>query len=312
MRTVSFLVAALLVPCVLVAAPVVKSDDPAVGEIARLREEINLLNLFNGLNLTTEQIGQLRSYASQAKGLREAYFNHASQTVTEALESFGELRVVLAQNNGLPKRVEQRAALSNERLKELTKQYDADIRELEQSAIAVLMPAQRVVLEEFKPCLIPPRNLKNPVRAGQAGNRERGVELIGNLRRLPEPIYNAKIDEIAEKRLDMYEKHRGKLSTKERIASIARFKSTLGRARKMDDTNFQLEKEELAKQIEPKDNLAAVLEKVDSVRAERFGKLGKGGRFLLSPAAIGIYEERVSGTPHSYATTKGIYEQARR
>jgi hypothetical protein len=312
MRTVSFLVAALLVSYLSLAAPVVKSDDLAVAEIARLREEINLLNLFNGLNLTTEQIGQLRSCASEAKDLREAYFNQASQTVTEAVESFRELRVVLAQNNGLPKRVETRAALSNERLKELTKQYDADIRELEQRAIAVLAPAQRVVLEEFKPCLIPPKNLKNPVRAGQAANRERGVELIGKLRRLPEPTYNAKIDEIAEKRLEMYEKHRGKLSAKERTASIARFKSTVGRARKMDDTNFQLEKEELAKQIEPRDDLAALLEKAEVVRSEKFGKLGKGGRFLLSPAAIGIYEERVNGTSHSYATTKGIYEQARR
>ena len=128
MRTVRFLVAGLLVPCVLLAAPAVKSDDPAVSEIARLREEINLLNLLNGLNLTTKQIRELRSCASEAQELREAYFNQASQTVTEALESFRELRVVLAQNNGLPKRVEKRAALSNQRLKELTKQYDADIR----------------------------------------------------------------------------------------------------------------------------------------------------------------------------------------
>jgi len=304
MRGVSFLVAGFLVPCLLLGAPSAVTEDPAVAEIAQLREEINLLNLFNGLNLTTEQLRELHTYAMQAEGLRESYFNRSSQTVAEVLDSFRELRGVLAQNNGLPKDVETRASSANERIKVLTSQYDADMRELEKKAVSVLTPAQQVVLDEFKPCLIPPKDLRNPVRAGQAGNRERGVETLSKLRKLPEPVYKARIDEIADHRLEMYEKHRGRLSEKDRAESISRFKAVVARARGMDDTRFQLEKEELAQQIEPKDGLADLLEKVEAARVDKFGKVGKGGRFLLSPVAISIYDERLKGVSRSYASTE--------
>jgi len=312
MRRVPFFVTALAVPCLLLAAPAGLSEDPAVAEIARLKEEINLLNLFNGLNLTTEQMRQLRAYAGEAEGLRGAYFNQASHTVTEALESFRELRAVLSENNGLPKEVEKRAALANDRLKELTTRCGEDIREIEQKALSVLTPAQRVVLDEFKPCLIPPKDLRNPVRAGQAGNRERGVEGLSKLRKLPDPIYDAKIDEIAERRIEMYEKHRGKLSEDERAESIAKFKAVVARARKMDDTKFQLEKGALAEQMEPRDTLAALLEKVEDVQADRFGKPGKGGRFLLSPVAIEIFEKRLGGSSRSLATTARTSDKSTR
>ncbi len=283
----------LMMGSFVLAAPAVEREDPVSAEIGRLREEINLLNLFNGLNLKQEQLGKLRDYAVEAEKLRESYFNSASMTVGEALAAFRELRGVLAENEGLPKDVEARAAQANLRLKGLEERYRADVRSLESRAASVLTAAQQVVLEEFKPCLIPPRNLKDPVRAGQAANRERGVEMLSKLRSLPEPVYESQIDNVAEKRLEIYEKHKGKLSEKESAASIRRLKAVAARARKMDDTQFEVEKEKLAEELHFTDELETLLKKVDKVRVDKFGGPGKSGRFLLSPAAISIYEERL-------------------
>jgi mono/diheme cytochrome c family protein len=54
---------------------------------------------------------------------------------------------------------------------------------------AVLTDAQKAILGSFTCCLVPPSDLSDPVRAGQAETSDRAVELLRQVRRCPESLW---------------------------------------------------------------------------------------------------------------------------
>lgn len=92
------------------------------------------------------------------------------------------------------------------RLKELhdkvNRRLTVENKALEKELSQVLTPEQLQVVEDFKPCLIPPRDLKNPVRAGQASSNEHAVKRLRRLRAAPENQWLARRDKIVQRMVD--------------------------------------------------------------------------------------------------------------
>src|SRR3989338_2133550 len=138
-------------------------------QIAALREDINLLNLLNGLNLTDEQSSRVMNLATEARAVRQGSLGENAQLLNEFKETLLTLKEGVMDKNWRPDpEIEKKAGQLNHKLKELKEESFTRLQVLEGEAKGVLTPGQLAIIEDYKPCLIPPKDLKSPTRAGQA------------------------------------------------------------------------------------------------------------------------------------------------
>ncbi len=209
--------------------------------VNKLRGEINNWNLINGLHMTADQI----------------------ESIVDAFEDAEDLAATeYGRHKGHARRQTERFAL-------------------EQKVEAVLNLGQRQVLAEYKACLIPPKNLKNPVLAGQAADDSRYEEWLERARKMPRPQLNKFINASLERESD----HFGPLNKGERTKRVALLRTVVQRARAKSDTEFQLCRAELAECIARHDRLEALRGEIDDLgRTQQ--QPGVIARFMLKPDFI--------------------------
>ncbi len=207
------------------------------AEIKQLRAEISNWNLINGLHLNENQIEQIT-----------ALYDEAAAPTWEIARR--------ESRSGLPYRT---------------------LAALERDVEQVLNTGQHQVLAEYKPCLLPPKNLKDPVRAGQAGDSSRYEKWLDRARKLSSQELKKQIDRALEKEA----KHLGQLSRTERRERVALLRKTIRQASTMSDTEFELSKAELAELIAAPDRTLEMRGKVDTL-ARKYGQPGIITNFMLN------------------------------
>jgi hypothetical protein len=210
-------------------------------EIGRLRAEINNWNLINGLHLGRNQIDNV-------VGLYEAVV----PTKPAAAPRPGARA---------RRRVNVTAALE---------------RAVEQ----VLNPGQREVLLDYNACLIPPKNLKNPVRIGQASDKSRFETWLTRARKLPHKRLVKLIDKTLEQEIEHATLRPAQ--AEERKELLVR---TVRRAAAMSATEFELDKADLAKRITPPDR-KRLLKREIATLSRKHNQSGPIARFMLKPKFI--------------------------
>lgn len=263
--------------------------------IEELKREITLLNLINGLNLTDSQSEKLLKYGKEAEAIRDAAEKEYDLMKGRLNSAFTELRDSLYDKNSRPaQEVERQAAELNRRMKEKKEETVRRLREIEEKAKSVLTPGQIEIVEDFKPCLIPPKDLKNPVRAGQAFDSSPSERLIERVRSMPDKKYIVAKQKITDEYIKRMEMHMGLLSESEKEAKEALFIETIDRARRMSDEDFALNKRDLASRINPRMERDELKNRVSIERSRK--DLGPVGRFLLDEKVITILEKRLEAS----------------
>ncbi|MEW6746421.1 MAG: hypothetical protein AB1486_27075 [Planctomycetota bacterium] len=270
----------------------------AVDEEARileLRREINLLNLMNGMVFTRDQLTQLAAAASKAGELmgspdpsREELrdYEQALRRLWSCMNRREVIRTGLLHDvTRLAREVHlgKPAARSTPALGGLV----SDVEEL-------LSESQRSVLVDFKPCLIPPKNLKDPVRVGQAADRSHGVALLTRLRATPERKWRELGDFVVTRALEEIERHQGSLPAEERDAALAHLREILERARAMDDAQFELEKKDLAAELGHLNRKETLESKLRELRGDEAIVAEKVRAFILDPCFAKLASERLA------------------
>jgi len=257
-------------------------------EIEELRREIALLNLINGLNLTDYQAKELLKYAEEAKAIRDSEKEEYKLIETELKTALRELRDNLYDKNSRPSQeIERQATELNHTVKEKKREVLRQLNEIEERVELVLTLGQLEIVKDFKPCLIPPKDLKNPTRAGQAFDSTPSERLLDRARLIPDSKYTVTKYRIAEKYIERIESHIGDMTESEKEAKTSLLLETLDRARRMSDEEFALNKNDLASIITPdkeKNNLKPKNSRKD---------LEKIGRFLLDEKVITILQRRL-------------------
>ncbi|MEW6747655.1 MAG: hypothetical protein AB1486_33405 [Planctomycetota bacterium] len=93
---------------------------------------------------------------------------------------------------------------------------------------SILTPAQIHVVEVFNPCLIPPKELRDPVRAGEANTETAEIEQhLRTLRRLSDRAFPAVAEAFAELVVEMIEEGLGVHPAGERAAEVERLATSL-------------------------------------------------------------------------------------
>ncbi|MBI4712124.1 MAG: hypothetical protein HY762_02280 [Planctomycetes bacterium] len=203
---VGFMVLILVIPYYLAGAESEQINKTAVSPVNRekveeLRGEISLINLVNGLNLTEEQINQLIAINKEVQALKESYKQKGEQIAAESLTAFTELKQSLIENgSNVPPKIAGKAGEVNEKGKPLKEEMLAKLPPYQDKIESILTEAQKEVINSFKPCLLPPKSQKDPVRAGQAASHEHAVNILRRIRHIPQDEYEQKRTDILTRR----------------------------------------------------------------------------------------------------------------
>ena len=269
-------------------------------QVSGFQQDISAINLLNGLHLTREQLGQVLQLAREAHQAREATLNSAGfkDSLRQAEAAFGALRMEI--QKGAPARGEipARAAQIEHRLKDLrdqaNQQLSGQYQALEDKLRTVLSPEQLQVAQDFNPCLIPPLDLRNPVRAGQAASNEGAIKQLRRLMQIPEARWQARKQEIVRRVVEKYSQNHFRLSEAEKQQEQTRLLNLVERVRRMSQVDFEMGKEKLAEEFTPRDRMKDLRTEVERRAPHgRQAQLSRVGRFLLSERVIPILEERL-------------------
>jgi hypothetical protein len=254
-------------------------------QIKVLREEINLLNLLNGLNLTDEQSRRIMNLAVEARTIRQKAVEENAQLFKDFKEVLLTLKEGIMDKNWRPEpEVESKAGQLNHALKEIRRRNVDKLQALSEELKDILTPGQFAIIADYKPCLIPPKDLKSPTRAGQAFDTAPVERFLTRARYIPTERYARLRENLVEEFLDRLEKHLGPIpdnkTKKEEVLRV------IEEARAMTDEEFTLEKEDMATRLSAKPERKEFF-------LPGFG-VDKVGRFLLDEGIIPILEKRLA------------------
>jgi hypothetical protein len=148
----------------------------------------------------------------------------------------------------------------------------------------ILTDNQKVMLQDFSCCLIPPQSLSDPVRIGQAEVAEWEVKLLTDVRKVPDsrwPAVKSKILDILLSSLTM--KDPG-ITARQKEEARTRMASVLEETRGLSDVDFELKKESLVAQMK------GIKKSELGEKQEQF----KRAFFLLMPGSREVYDRRLA------------------
>jgi hypothetical protein len=260
------------------------------AEVNDLRREINLINLVNGLYLSAEQMNQMLAILKKVEATRGEYKTKATSQVHEMEEILKELREILARNEEIDQGLIRKFDNAKKRGEDLKEEFHSALMPYHDEMKRVLNGNQLALIEEFKPCVVPPHDVRNPVRIGQAsGDTRMGERLLTRVRQMDETLYQRRKPRLIERYIERVERHVGIFSDEERAEEESRVTDIFKRARELSDLNFDVQKGDLARELKEPHGKA-----LQSRHRKRRGDLDKLGRFLLDPKLIPILEKRLT------------------
>jgi hypothetical protein len=288
--------------------------DACLHEIHELEADINLLNLINGLHLTEEQIRVILKAAGRLeKDLQGVGAACGADHLEEEAEMLTALRDHLKKGRKIPNAL--RTRYEEFKKKEQSgrnawRMKPKVLQKIQAGAAQVhdaLLPAQREVLTTYKPCLVPPKDLKDPVRVGQAGAKNHMEGFLSRIRQIPEYVYANRLDEILEGVIAQTERHVGAFQAAERAHFLRTLKKACHRARDMSPAQFQLEKADLSAELEKEDKALAMVEELADLGVAKYHLEGRIVQFLLTPRIVPLLKKRL----HQIETSKEARNGAR-
>ncbi|MDI6732829.1 MAG: hypothetical protein QME51_01505 [Planctomycetota bacterium] len=288
-----------VVTTVLISTSILVAEDETdqmMRTISKLREEISLTNLTNGLNLSEAQLAELIKVLKEAEGLRKTYTEQHRMQAEEMVKAFSTLKKELQNGPHLPQEIATKASNYNESAKEILEKIKKEIMPFQDKVEKILTEAQKMVIDDFKPCLLPPKSQKDPVRVGQAKGSERAIGLLRKLRETPSNVYIQKREDALQRYFAQFEEKKGKLSDEEKTKEKARLFGLADRVRAMSAEEFELNKQELAEEFIIKDkaeDLEKELKEILEYRRKDKHGMSKIGKYFLKPEMLSILETRL-------------------
>jgi hypothetical protein len=246
----------------------------------KLRQEIMGLNLINGLDLSHDQMEIILQSAEESKRLREE-FQKSILLLSDDMEAeLEKIKSYLKKKQDIPPSTAQRFHRISNEIKRKKREKEEKIGRLAGIVKENLEQHQLYQLQEFIPCIIPP---KGELRIGQAGDNKGLVKNLERIRDIPYRLYERRKTEIINRTLQGLKLHipSGVEIKEEELEE--HIHNVFQRARNINDTDFEIQKENLAEElvapIKPSHPRNSLTRKIEA--------------FLLCPEIIPILEERL-------------------
>jgi hypothetical protein len=144
----------------------------------------------------------------------------------------------------------------------------------------ILTENQRLMLDDFSCCLVPPQDLNSPVRIGQVEVSLWDMKLLEEVRKVPPSTWPGMRDRILQKLQYGQFLKTPDISKADSDAANTRAIITMEKARALGDEDFELQKESLVSQMKNRKQNREVPEKT---------RLIKQAFFLLMPGSLEVY-----------------------
>lgn len=254
-------------------------------EIKKVSRDIRLLNLINGLELDKAQMEFIIAKAEEATTVQTELVsgvNNGNPEFVQALTNLHELRTTLINGENIPQGLKKNVHHASQLTKAVTLEYRDRKNQLAAEIKGILEPHQLYCLEDYKPCLIPPKD----GAAGQENRLEAEQRQLTRIRQLPAPVFEKHKDRIVE-RVFSYTKMRlphgyimDEAAEKEWLMAL------FLEARSMSDVDFSLVKADLAEQLKARHTISKPPIDI-TVKIERF---------LLDPNIIPLLKSKLSAS----------------
>ncbi len=245
-----------------------------------MRREIRLLNLINGLDLTPKQMEIVLENAEEYQSTRAQFEKVLLNRQDEMEIALEEIRRYLRENKEIPPQVAQRYHRLNKEIREARLEIQEEMKDFAKEIEESLEPHQLYQLQEFVPCIIPPRGEK---RIGQARDYKGLTRSLERIRRIPSRIYQQRRDEIVGRTLGGLKLHAPFFSDLDEGEMKRHVESIYEEVRNLEDAEFEIQKERLAEDL-----ISPFKPEVSSNNLMR-----KIAGFLLSEEVIPVLEARI-------------------
>ncbi|MDY7076310.1 MAG: hypothetical protein SXV54_05215 [Chloroflexota bacterium] len=252
----------------------------SLPEMADLHREVQLLNLINGLELTSGQKLFIIEKAREAQEVREELLTGAdAEEMTGVLE---ELRATLMAGENVPADLAEQWRAVQGQTHAARDTHKADLARIAAEVEGMLEEHQLYALEHYVPCVVPP---EGELRVGQAQGAGGGQAVLERLRAMPAERFERHEEEIARRILERVRKHvRGAVMILDEEAELERIEGLLEEARALSDVEFELQKDTLVEEL---------LAPYEAMRPQR-EPTAMIARHLLDPAIIPLLEEKLA------------------
>ena len=247
-----------------------------------LHKDIILLNLINGLYLTPEQTASLIEKIEEAEVVRADFLQSIDHHKNDIENVLKNVRQELLNGEQIEEDLKKRVHKMKEIQHQLEDEQGEKLHLIETDLKTVLTPNQLIVIEEYKPCTIPPAR-------GKIGQSEdvsaQGISrLLTRIRRMPRDRYELLNDMFIDRHIEKIERRLGVMTDEEKLSVKKKMLAGFERARTLSDQEYLIEKTELARRLLPDDRKNKILRKND---------LGKLGHFMLNPALLPLLKKMV-------------------
>ncbi|UCE53988.1 MAG: hypothetical protein JSV31_00665 [Desulfobacterales bacterium] len=229
-------------------------------ELKYYHDRISVLNLLNGLNLSEQQMQKLLELNYDIKKFLEKFKNDPDIVSLKARykKDLKELyEYLLNHPEQEDKRLQGKAVACNAKMKEYFKnEYQNEMEKfynnILKKANKTLTPEQIEVVNSFKPCIVPPKDFRDPVRAGQALSDSRIKKMLENVRKIEDPRRLETVCErIANKIINITHERFYKMSADEKTNKRNEIIQTLKQANALSDTDYELKEDEIIQRLTP-------------------------------------------------------------
>lgn len=239
----------------------------AMKKIQKLKKMTSFLNLLNGLYLSEEQMRKILKVNMEYKEELEEWMLRNKERVEEGLRLMEEWVEALKEGK-LPKDLMRRVGRVDHMFGVMKKRVLNRIRTRYKERLEeIFTEAQKEVIKGFKPCVVPPRDLRDPIRAGQAKTGGRYIRLLERLRRLPPNLFHRALDKIVDRHIQNYAK-RHPMTDEEKAAERKRIRKILLKIYRMDDVEFEIQKGKLAEELKVRDKGHIIREEIKRLNQE--------------------------------------------
>jgi hypothetical protein len=146
---------------------------------------------------------------------------------------------------------------------------------------AIIGEGRRGAFAKYSCCLVPPSDMADPVRIGQAESSEKELELLRGVRKIPAADWPAAREALCRGMDVVTELVSPGATAEKKAAAREAIGKAMDRARELGDAEFELEKETLAKAI----GRLSVAPQDDWPQKAAF--------FLLVPGSSGVYQSYI-------------------
>ena len=252
------------------------------NKLEKIKTQIHILNLLNGLELSKDQMELILNIAQQAEVIRQKYKNLITQRENQVSSAYNEVLAVAETGSVvIPDDIASSVHRINQEVDRIKEMAQEELINLVTKIKDNLEPHQLYALDDYKPCIIPP---VKQGRIGQADDPQGFVKVLERVYSMPQDRYNLNKAEIAQRPIDRMKSKvsAGFIIDQEKLKT--QLLKAMDEARQMSSVDFALKKDQIAQNIKaqllperPPLNIGVKIE-----------------RFLLQPEIIPILEERLA------------------